>query len=179
MKFSIISSVFLAGASATVIPSSNLSVVLGVLSNVQNAIDALGEVGRGFSGDLGPLADASIKLTTAITDGVSKVQGISPGLSVIDAVGLIHPTKALTQHARTLAQGFLAARSEIEKAGLCEIVLAQIGSINEASTSLNGAIVSKVPSGLQGIAGNLGGELTTVLNGSKDNFGPGQCKNAA
>ncbi|KAJ3495464.1 hypothetical protein NLG97_g3379 [Lecanicillium saksenae] len=178
MKFSIITTLFLAGASATAIPSPNLSVVLGVMNSVQNAIDALDQAGRSFKGDLEPLADASTKLISTITDGVGKIQAIT-SFTAHDAVGLIHPTKALTQHAQVLAQDFLAARSEVEKAGACEVVQAQIGAINDASNSLNDAIVSKVPAGLQGIARGLAGGLTSVLDQSKASFGPGQCNNAA
>lgn len=179
MKFSIVAPLFLAGASAHSTPSRELSTVLGVLSRVQNAIDALDRAGQAFTGDLTSLFDTSTSLITIINDGAAEIKASVPALSVHDAIGLIHPTKALGQHAQVLADDFVAARFEVEKAGACDVVETQVSAIAEASDSLNEVILGKVPQSLQDTARHLAGPLSATLSGSKASFAKGSCNNKA
>lgn len=176
MKFSILALAL--GVSARSLTERDLATVQQVISDVGSAITALNDAVTAFSGDASGLTDASNSLIQTITDGTAKVTA-TDALTLQDALSLQSTVGDLTTQGQTLTDNLNSKKSAIEAAGLCSTVRDQSSQLNTGSQNLINAIVSKVPTEAQAVAGQLASGLTDVLEQNSDNFEEGSCTDAA
>ena len=176
MKFSLVA-IAATGAAAAVVERDG-KLVNGVIADVQASIEKLDSAVKSYSGDKGPLVDASEALVKVIKDGKTKVDG-SGDLTQTDALALIDPVKDLTSASKTLVDDLTSKRDQVEKAGECDTVRGELKDISTNSDALVKSIVSKVPDALQDIAASLSAGVKKELDEANENFSEANCKNAS
>lgn len=185
MQFTIVSLFALAlGVSASVIgdtPSRvgrDLPTITTVINSVGDKINALDAAASSYDGgDATAFQKAGTDLETAISDGVTTVQGTSD-LTLNDAIGLQSQVTTLQSSAEKLVADLAGKKAQIEGAGLCDTVRGQSTRLNDLSKQLIDAITAKVPTAAQSIASQLTAGFTATLQQNQANFADGNCTNA-
>lgn len=152
--------------------------IIGVFTNVQNAIDNLDTAVKGYTTDPAPLLDTSNKLDDAIKTGTTTVSG-SDNLTLSDSISLLKPVQTLKTHAQTLVNDLKDKKPQFQAQTLCSVVRGQIATINTDSKSLIDATVSKVPAAAQDIARQQAQGITDVLNDAQNAFSEQNCVDTA
>lgn len=176
MKVSAYLSAALFGTAAlSAVAPRQVSVITGVLSDVQDSIGKVDSAVNAYNGgDSSPVVDAGKSLVSTINDGNSKASGVSE-LSLEDALSLQAPVKSLTSKAQTLVDDLTSKRSVIAENGECATTRTLVGDIDSSSNTLINTIVGKVPQDAQSIAESLVADLKAVLAKAKDNFSEANC----
>jgi hypothetical protein len=170
MKFSLpIVSMVLGAASGTMLFERDLATIQNVLSTVSKAVDSLDSAVKSFSGEPGPLTDASTSLLSALNGGVSTVKGTS-SLSQNDALSVASYVQGLNTSVATVVSDLISKKSAIVSAGYGPTVLQQLQQQKTASDSLADAITSKTPEALQSVAKQLTAGIDTSLQSAIDAF---------
>lgn len=179
MKFTTLPLLALGVSARSLITERDLATVQQVISSVGSGISALNDAVTAFDGsDATALTDASTSLTQTITDGTATVSA-TDALTLQDALSLTNTVQDLTAQSQTLTDNLNGKKSAIEAAGLCATVRDQAAQLSSGSQALIDAIVSKVPTDAQTIAGQLASGLTDVLAQNSANFAEGSCVDAA
>jgi hypothetical protein len=109
-------------------------------------------------------------IVTALNDGTTSVNA-QPALSLTDSVSLLSLASTLTSSANETVTDLIAARSEIDAAGEDSFVVTELTNVKTASQTFIAAVVSKVPSAVQGLANSQASQVITALNTGITAFG--------
>lgn len=183
MKYSLFA--FALGASANMLDDAptkvqrDLATVSNVVQAVAQSITALDNAVQNFQGsnDMQNLNNAASALENVITQGTSAIQGTA-ALSVNDAISLQGLVGSLETEGQRLVFNLANKKPQIQQANMCDSVRQQSDQLTSNSQNLINAVVGKVPTELQGVAGQFAQAFTDTLRQNSANFAPGNCSNA-
>ncbi|KAL4809865.1 hydrophobic surface binding protein A-domain-containing protein [Aspergillus unguis] len=137
----------------------------GVFDNISAQVDVVSTAVAAYTAGTQPgstVQDASDDLVDVINTGATSVAGFD-ALSSLDALALVSPIQDLTSDVGDLVDAIIDAESEFEADGLAGDVLTALQAQKTAAEGLKDAITPKVPSALQGIAGDLANGIVTEI----------------
>jgi hypothetical protein len=158
----------------------DVATISQVITDVGTGITSLDTAVKAFSASdsasLTTLNSAASMIVQTLKDGTSKIQATA-NISLNDAITLQSQTTGLQSTGQSLVSDLTSKKSEVEKAGLCEIVRQQVTGVSDNTKSLIDAIVSKIPEAAQAIAGQQTAGFTTALQSIQGVYAEGNCTN--
>ncbi|RDW68820.1 cell wall mannoprotein 1 family protein [Aspergillus mulundensis] len=182
MKLSAAVAIFPLLAPALAAPSANLSerdiaTIKNVLGDIDTQVNNLGSAITAKPLQADSIVSQADKLSTTITSGTSTVNG-QDKLSQLDALGLVSPTQKLADDTDKTIKSLIGIKSNVNSLGKGCVTLQSLQKLDDGAKSLSSAIVSKVPSALGDIAGNLADSIAEHIQKGIDAY-QGACDKKA
>lgn len=174
MKPATLFSVFSLALTVTATPivkrAGDVQVFLGIISDIQDDTDALGDAIDAYTGgDGADVQAASDALVTTINDGVTAVNA-QEELSLLDALSLSSPVTTLSDHVDATVDKVIAKKDLFVENCLGPAILEGLQEQLQASNDLATAITAKVPDSVKSIAAQLSSQISTSIQRGVDAY---------
>ncbi|KAL6236506.1 hypothetical protein BDW75DRAFT_239161 [Aspergillus navahoensis] len=159
----------LAGPSAINLTERDIATIKNVLTDIDTQVNALGTAITAKPLKADAILTQADKLSTTITSGTTTVNGQNK-LSQLDALGLVSPTQKLADDTDTTIKSLIGIKSDVNSLGKGCVTLQSLQKLDTGAKGLSSAIVSKVPSALGDIAGNLADSISEHIQKGIDAY---------
>jgi hydrophobic surface binding protein A len=142
----------LGGAMAQSAIESGFNAIGTALDTLDTAVLALTD--GNVAAQAKDLTAKSEAVAKAITAATAQINGIAKELSIVEAAGVLTPSKTLETKTKKTIDDLIAKKDLIAKAGQAGTVKAQLEAQAKGAKTLSDAVVSKMPSATKSIAQN-------------------------
>ncbi|KAL4999880.1 hydrophobic surface binding protein A-domain-containing protein [Aspergillus recurvatus] len=163
----------LAAPGAINLTERDVATIKNVLTDIDTQVNALGSAITSKPLKADAILSQADKLSTTITSGTTTVNA-QDQLAQLDALGLVSPTQKLADDTDSTIKSLIGIKSDVNNLGKGCVTLQSLQKLNTGAKGLSSAIVSKVPSALGDIAGNLADSIAAHIQKGIDAY-QGSC----
>jgi hypothetical protein len=147
----------------------DIAAIKNVLTDIDTQVNALSTAITSKPLKADAIVSQANKLLTTITSGTDTVNG-QDQLSQLDALGLVSPTQKLADDTDSTIESLIGIKSDVNSLGKGCVTLQSLQKLDTGAKGLSNAIVSKVPSALGDIAGNLADSIAEHIQKGIDAY---------
>lgn len=151
------------------IAKRDIDALLGVISEIDDAVSSLTKVINGFSDNGSDVETSSENVISVIKKGVETANS-QEQLSPDETIQLSLPVRDLTDKTRKAVDAAIEKKGAFISAGLGGKIKAALQEQYDSSNSLANAISSKVPESLQEIAKNFSAGISKAIQEGVDEY---------